>query len=232
MALVAGALGLATAATAAPASTAGAAAAEVQELAALQQKAVARSAPVRIARAIEGVSANRPISGRRTYLPVIGHSTDQEGADWLKVMLPGRPNSHTGWIPAATATLTKTPWRIGVDLSARRVRIFNEGRQVRSFRAIVGTSSTPTPQGPFFVEELVRLGGGAVGAPAALALSARSNVLKQFEGGPGQIAFHGTRNVGGRLGTAASHGCIRLRTKAIRWLAAHVGGGSPVDIRR
>jgi len=232
MALAAGALGLAIAATAAPASKAGAAAVRVQELAALQQKAVAHSAPIRLSRTIESVGATRPISGRRTFLPVVGHSTDEDGDAWLKVMLPGRPNSHTGWILAATASRAETPWRIAVDLSARRLKIFREGHRVRSYRAVVGKASTPTPRGKFFVEEVVRLGGGAIGAPAALALSARSNVLQQFEGGPGQIAFHGTRNVGGKPGTAVSHGCMRLRTRAIRWLAAHVVGGSPVEIRR
>lgn len=71
-----------------------------------------------------------------------------------------------------------------------------------------------------------------VGAPYALALSARSEVLQEFAGGPGQIAIHGTNNVGGVLGSAASHGCVRLDTKAISWLAARIGPGVPVTITR
>jgi lipoprotein-anchoring transpeptidase ErfK/SrfK len=227
--LTAGVLGLATAA---PAFAAGAAGSQGQALAALQQKAVAHTAPATNARTVESVSAIRPITGRQTFLPVVGHATDGVGDAWLKVLLPGRPNSHTGWIPAASVRITETPWRIAVDLSARRVTVFRNGHRDRSFRAVVGKPSTPTPQGHFFVEEMVRLGGGAIGAPAALALSARSNVLQQFEGGPGQIALHGTGNVGGRPGTAVSHGCMRLRNHAILWLAAHIVGGSPVDIRR
>ena len=39
-----------------------------------------------------------------------------------------------------------------------------------------------------FVEEGVRLSGSASGGPFALATSARSEVLQEFEGGPGQIA--------------------------------------------
>jgi lipoprotein-anchoring transpeptidase ErfK/SrfK len=95
----------------------------------------------------------------------------------------------------------------------------------------VGKPSTPTPQGRFFVEETLVLGGGAVGAPYALALSARSNVLQQFDGGPGQIALHGLDNVGGVPGTAASHGCMRLARRPITWLAARIGPGVPVTIR-
>ena len=68
------------------------------------------------------------------------------------------------------------------------------------------------------------------GGPYALALSARSNVLQEFEGGPGQIAIHGRENLGGTLGTAASHGCIRLATASIDWLAERIVPGTPVTI--
>ena len=95
---------------------------------------------------------------------------------------------------------------------------------------MVGKPSTPTPLGRFFVEEAVTLSQQASGAPYALALSARSNILQEFDGGPGQIALHGTNNIGGILGTAASHGCIRLDTPAITWLAARIGPGVPVTI--
>ena len=70
-----------------------------------------------------------------------------------------------------------------------------------------------------------------MGAPFALALSARSNVLEQFAGGPGQIGLHGLMNVGGVLGTAASHGCVRLDNAAMRWLVLRIGPGVPVTIR-
>ena len=98
--------------------------------------------------------------------------------------------------------------------------VYRRGRRVRVFSAIVGKPSTPTPLGNFFVEESIKLSSGAVGAPFALALSARSNVLQEFDGGPGQIALHGLMNVGGTLGTAASHGCVRLDNGAMSWLVA------------
>ncbi len=72
----------------------------------------------------------------------------------------------------------------------------------------------------------------APGAPFALALSGRSNVLQEFAGGPGQIALHGLSNVGGTLGTAVSHGCVRLGNGAMRWLVARIGPGTPVTITR
>ena len=96
--------------------------------------------------------------------------------------------------------------------------------------AIVGKPSTPTPHGAFFVEESVKLRAGDAGAPYALALSARSAVLQEFDGGPGQIALHGLMNVGGVLGTAVSHGCVRLDNDAMRWLVGRIGPGVPVTI--
>jgi len=102
--------------------------------------------------------------------------------------------------------------------------------KMSSFRAVVGKRATPTPRGEFFVEENVQMPAGAPGAPFALALSARSEVLQEFEGGPGQIALHGVVNLGGQLGSAVSHGCVRLATSAITWLAARIEPGVPVTI--
>jgi lipoprotein-anchoring transpeptidase ErfK/SrfK len=146
-------------------------------------------------------------------------------------MLPGRPNEHRGWIAARATRLTTTPWRLRVELSRRRVTVCLSGRAVRRFQIVVGKPSTPTPRGHFFVEETVQLSRWAVGAPFALALSARSNVLRHFDGGAGQVALHGLGGVGGVPGTAASHGC-RLYSRSIGWLAARIGPGVPVTIAR
>ncbi len=74
------------------------------------------------------------------------------------------------------------------------------------------------------------MSAGDPGGPFALALSARSNVLQEFEGGPGQIGIHGRDGLGGTLGAAESHGCIRLDTASISWLAERIGPGTPVSI--
>jgi lipoprotein-anchoring transpeptidase ErfK/SrfK len=163
-------------------------------------------------------------------LPVIGHAVGADSRRWLRVRLPGRPNGLTGWIAQGRATPLRTRWRLVISLATRRVTAFRNGRQVRSFRAIVGKPSTPTPRGRYFIEEPVRLRSGDAGAPFALATSARSEVLQEFAGGPGQIALHGIRNIGGRLGTAVSHGCVRLSTRAITWLVKRIRAGTPLTI--
>jgi lipoprotein-anchoring transpeptidase ErfK/SrfK len=145
-------------------------------------------------------------------------------------MLPGRPDGSTGWIAQNGTRKLVTGWRILVDLGTRQVRIYRDGRTVRTFTAVVGKPSTPTPTGQFFVEETVQMTTGQPGGPFALALSARSNVLQEFEGGPGQIAIHGRDNLGGTLGAAESHGCMRLDTANIDWLTARIGPGVPVKI--
>lgn len=175
------------------------------------------------------VSSTRPITGEVTTLPVLSVSA-HAGARWLRVRLPGRPNSHTGWIEQAGTKLEYTPWRLVVNTKKQRVYAYDAGRLVRTFEGVFAAPATPTPLGRFFVEETVALSQSAVGYPYALALSARSNVFQEFDGGPGQIALHGLGNVGGTIGTEESHGCIRLDTPDITWLARHIDPGVPVTI--
>lgn len=222
------ALGAAGAAVAAPAGhTAGGA---TQQIAMLNQATPVFSKPRAGSRRTTVVRATRPITGSPTILPVIARTADPAGAAWVRVLLPGRPNGHSGWVPARSVTLALSSWRVSIRISARRVTVFRNGHSVRSFKAVVGLPATPTPLGRFFVEETVHLKPQDIGTPYALALSARSRVFQEFEGGPGQVAMHGTSNVGGVVGTAGSHGCIRLETSAITWLASHAGPGTPVTI--
>ncbi len=193
----------------------------------LQQGHVAYSQPSRQAHRIEYVAARRPLTGVRTVLPGLGH---RKSRSWVRVRLPGRPNGHAGWIRTAHTKRTSTPWRLALDLSERRVTAYYAGRAKRRFSAVIGAASTPTPTGRYFIEEGLDLSDHYTGGPFALATSARSNVLQEFEGGPGQIALHGTQGLSGAPGTAASHGCIRLDTSAITWLAHRIGGGVPLTI--
>jgi lipoprotein-anchoring transpeptidase ErfK/SrfK len=211
---------------------------------AAQQETAALLARHRVYSSLNGrvvavVSARRPLTGERTVLPVLAqaihNNVDRSGQLWLEVRLPGRANKgptppRTGWISASRTQLASTGWHIVVDLGARRVHVYLDGKQVRSYRAVVGKPSTPTPPGKYFIEENVRMRPGAAGAPFALATSDRSQALHEFEGGPGEIAIHGLENLGGTLGTAESHGCIRIANAAITWLAARITPGTPITI--
>ena len=199
-----------------------------QPLVVLLHDHIARTSPNIHARKIETVDSLRPLTRVRTVLPLLGHAA---GKPWVRVRLPGRPNGHTGWIRAWQTRWASTEWHIRIDVSSRRVVVFRHGRVERRFSAVVGNPWTPTPTGHFFVEEPVAIPNDH-GGPFALATSARSNVLQEFDGGPGQIGLHGTNGLSGALGTAASHGCIRVSTGAITWLAERIGNGVPLNIKR
>jgi len=201
-----------------------------QPLVVLLHNEIARTAPSMNAQPKVTVASRRPLTGVRTVLPVLGNATSRTGRTWVDVRLPGRPNSSTGWITTAGTVPSWTPWRLSVSLSARTLTVYDRGRIVHRFPVVVGKPSTPTPQGQFFIEEGLTLGPQAAGAPYALATSARSDVFTEFDGGPGQIGIHGMGNLPGALGTASSHGCIRLDVPDITWLATHIGAGVPLSI--
>jgi lipoprotein-anchoring transpeptidase ErfK/SrfK len=223
---------LACAALAAPGAAAGSRVPASQPLVALLHGHVARTAPSAQAGRIETVPARRPLTRTRTVLPVLGQTSSRKAGSWLRVRLPGRPNGHAGWISTNRTRQTTTPWRLRLKLSSRRLTVYRGGHVRRQFRAVIGKPSTPTPRGAYFIEEALSLASYEAGGPYALATSARSNVFQEFEGGPGQIGIHGTNNLSGAPGSAASHGCIRLRTAAITWLARRIGAGVPLIVTR
>jgi lipoprotein-anchoring transpeptidase ErfK/SrfK len=155
------------------------------------------------------------------------------GATWLRVLLPRRPNGSSVWIDANLVRLTRTPWRIDISLERRTVTLLRDGRVIRRWRAVVGKPSTPTPTGLFSVYQRVRqTDPNAFLGSWALLLSGFSNVLRRFDGGPGRFAIHGRGGASllDPLGDARSHGCVRIDNRAIDVLAADVGDGTPVRI--
>ncbi|MCW2949311.1 MAG: ErfK/YbiS/YcfS/YnhG family protein [Thermoleophilia bacterium] len=225
--------------TLAPATSAQAAAPTVvparTETATLDARHVVRAHPSLSAARTGTVDDSRPVTGQQTVLPVLRRLTDARHRTWLLVRLPGRAEGSVappalGWINATGTARSTTAWHIVVRRAARRVVVYRFGVVARSYRVVVGAPSTPTPAGSYFVEESVVMPRGSAGEPFALATSARSSVFQEFEGGPGQIALHGTAHLAGALGTAASHGCVRLDSSSIRWLAGHAAAGTPVTI--
>jgi lipoprotein-anchoring transpeptidase ErfK/SrfK len=105
---------------------------------------------------------------------------------------------------------------------------------VRRFPAVVGAPGTPTPRGLAAIYERNRQPdpGGFLG-PWSLALTAMSDALESFGGGPGRVAIHGREgaSLSDPLGSARSHGCIRITSRAVSWLARHAPPGTPVRIR-
>lgn len=193
----------------------------------------ARSAPRRDARRIARVTTTAAWDGGPVGLLVLGARHDSAGRLWVRVQLPERPNGRAGWIDADYAKLSRTPWRIVIDRGRRRAAVFRAGRRVRSWRVVVGKSGTPTPRGLFAVYERVRQPAGSELGPWVLQLTAHSNTLMNYGGGPGRVALHGRAGplLLDPLGSARSHGCIRMQNRIVRWLAARARPGTPVEIR-
>jgi lipoprotein-anchoring transpeptidase ErfK/SrfK len=151
---------------------------------------------------------------------------------WLRVRLPERPNDAAGWIPADVTRGSTTPWRIVVSTGRARVTVRRAGRPVVGFPAVVGKPATPTPHGLFAIAEPIHQPSGSELGPWALFLTAHSRVLDDYGGGPGRIAIHGRAGplLADPLGTAASHGCIRVPNARVRWLARIAVNGTPVEV--
>ena len=173
-------------------------------------------------------------NGGPVRLLVLESRPGADGRRWLRVALPRRPNQTTGWIPADVAITSVTRWRIEVSVEDRSITVLHAGRVVRRSRVVVGKPGTPTPRGLFAVNEVVRQvpADGFLG-PWALHLTAFSNVLKDYGGGPGRVAIHGRDGASlvDPVGTARSHGCVRVPDDVVRLLARHALAGTPVLIR-
>lgn len=157
-----------------------------------------------------------------------------EGHLWLLVRLPDRPNAAEAWIDADRVQLRDVPWRIDLNRATRTMRVFFRGKLWTKYQTVVGAPSTPTPAGTFAIYEKQRQSNAAgfIG-PWALHLTAHSDVLDNYGGGPGRVAIHGRSgaSLSDPLGTARSHGCIRIDNIFIRELARHMPVGTPVTIR-
>jgi len=186
------------------------------------------------------VAVYRSPSAKRPFLTLRNPNLDgahlvflvkHRGSGWEQVYLPTRPNGATGWIKDRSVDLSLDPYRVTVSLGAHMLTVTKLGQIVLRTPAGVGRSVLPTPKGTYFVAELLKQpnASGPYG-PFAFGLSAHSNVLQSFGGGPGQIGIHGT-NEPAALGTDVSHGCVRISNASITWLARMLPLGTPVVIK-
>jgi hypothetical protein len=150
--------------------------------------------------------------------------------DYIRVLLPLRPNGSIGWVRASDVTLDRMPYRVVINESLNTLTVEGPDGVVVSARVALGTNNTPTPTGLFYVKEVVPQANpnGGLG-PIALGLSGLSEELRNYSGGYGRVAIHGT-NAPGKLGNDVSHGCIRMDNPTILRLAKLLPIGTPVEI--
>lgn len=173
--------------------------------------------------------------GTPEELLILGQRVSPDGHVWLRVRLDVRPNGAAVWLDGQDTLVHRDRWRISVSLVRRRLSVFRDGRLMRAFRVVVGKRSTPTPTGLFAVAaELRQPNAHGFEGAWVLPLTAHSNVLRHFDGGDGQVALHGRggASLADPLGSARSHGCVRMANRAIEWIATHVPVGTPVRVHR
>ncbi|WP_346231515.1 L,D-transpeptidase family protein [Parafrigoribacterium mesophilum] len=168
--------------------------------------------------------ANPQRSGAPLTFLVVGDDVD----GWLKVEVPQRPNGSTGWVSATSVSLQRLVYSLRVSTQDNTLSLFKDSVLVTTYSVATGTGGTPTPHGSFYLTELLQPTNDGYG-PYAFGLSAYSEVLSDFGGGPGQIGLHGTDDAAS-IGRAASHGCIRMSNADIAALAALLPLGTPIVI--
>lgn len=150
---------------------------------------------------------------------------------WLGVLSDHVPNSRAAWIPAASAELLHEPYRLDVDLSARRIVVRREGHVVRRIRVAIGKPSSATPIGRFAVTDSLRIGkANPEYGCCAVALTGRQPNLPQGWTVSDRLAIHGTPNEGA-IGMEVSNGCLHAREADMRWLLRKVTLGAQVRIQ-
>ena len=170
-------------------------------------------------------------TGNSMDLLVLNRRVLPTGAAWLQVRLPTRPNNASAWIQESEVILHRNPMRIEISLHRHLLRVFRRGHVVLRLGVALGAPSTPTPLGHFAIYQKVHEVWWSPLGPWALHLTAHSNVLFEFAGGPGRVAIHGARGeLWAQAGTNPSHGCIRVPDPGIRRVAPLVSPGTPVDI--
>jgi len=170
-------------------------------------------------------------TGNPVVVEVMERVVDSTGAGWLRILLPSRPNGSTGWIREANTIVSTDPTHVVISLKRHTLTVYRKGKVIKRVGVALGAPSTPTPKGHFAIYQKVREPGYSPLGPWALHLTAHSNVLFEFAGGPGRVAIHGARGtLWAVAGTNPSHGCIRVPDPKITKIAPLVRPGTPVDI--
>lgn len=135
----------------------------------------------------------------------------------------------------AATTNTKTmATKLVLNLKERRVYAYNEDKVLMSYPVAIGKKGWETPTGNFKVTQMIKdpvwqnpWNGKIV--PASPKGPIGERWIGFWSDGKNTIGFHGTPTVKS-LGTAASHGCVRMRNEDVKVLFEVVTPGLPVVV--
>ena len=150
---------------------------------------------------------------------------------WVEVELVGAPNHRRAWVREADASVSSTDVAIHVFLEERELEVMQGDESAMRTTVVVGAEESPTPLGTFWITDPLDFSANPTGVYGAyaLGLNGYSEVLEEFNGGPPQVAIHGT-NDESVLGKAVSNGCIRLANEDVLAVAELAPIGTPVIV--
>ncbi len=158
----------------------------------------------------------------------VGSRNGADGQPWYHISVPMRPNGTLGWIPATDVALTPTVSKIVVDVSARTIAVYRNGKRKAHGIVAVGAPGMATPLGHYYVAATFAPHNDPFYGVWALETTAYSN-LTEWPGG-GVVGIHGT-NMPQLLGKAVSHGCIRVSNQTAARLKRLAPVGTPIFIK-
>ena len=129
-----------------------------------------------------------------------------------------------------------TPVAVTVSRGEHTVRVFRRGEVVRSYTVAIGDPKYPTPTGQFSVQTMQKNPtwnvpqsdwAGKLAGQTIPGGDPRNPLVARWIGFSGSVGFHGTKSISS-LGTAASHGCIRMSPSDVIDLYERVAMGTPV----
>ncbi|MBE9190838.1 L,D-transpeptidase [Gloeocapsopsis crepidinum LEGE 06123] len=136
---------------------------------------------------------------------------------------------------STTVNVVAAPVRLTIQLSSRKVTLYRGDTPIKSYPIAVGRSGWETPTGNFRVGQMLKnptwispltdevVPGGHPDNPLG------SYWIGFWSDGRNSIGFHGTPNPES-VGTAASHGCIRMYNKDVEELFSQVSLGTSVAV--
>ncbi len=155
-------------------------------------------------------------------------STNERTLRAKTVEVPAKVNAKTIW--------ESQPVAVTVSRDGKQTRVFRRGNLVKTYTVAVGSSEFPTPTGRYVVQTMQKNPAWSVpqsewaGDLAGETIPGgdpRNPLVARWIGFNGSVGFHGTAS-SGSLGTAASHGCIRMSPADVIDLFERVSTGTPV----
>ena len=186
---------------------------------------------------LTSVSVSRSKPGRRLaardalvarLMRRLTSSTDERTLRAKTVEVPAKVNADSVW--------AAQPVAVTVSRDGKQARVFRRGKLLKTYTVAVGTAEYPTPTGRYVVQSMQKNPAwnvpqsewaGDLAGQTIPGGDPRNPLVARWIGINGAVGFHGTAS-SGSLGTAASHGCIRMSPADVIDLFERVNTGTPV----